>query len=147
MRRKRWRPPNDPMPQARFIWKAVHDRPWPTGWKVKWVGFMRNCWGLTKWGTKEILLSYGDAKRADGHAIDTLLHEFVHVRFPKLRHGREFDRLVAWSKAQLGASHVDAETTAKDQERDTDPTGPASPVRFSPRAGDFPAVCRQSPTP
>jgi len=37
----------------------------------------------------------------DGGAVKTLVHEFVHVRFVGLRHGAEFERLVAWGWKKL----------------------------------------------
>lgn len=174
--RKKWRPPNDPMPQAKLIWQAVYAEPWPKGWRVEWVGFMRGASGLCRYGVKRILLSYGDAKArnkpsevhdqrylnalamafwyalteqsevrstfyADGRrkdtvvrrhydwwvrhaswlrldkvrhsslqrgAVETLLHEFVHLRNgPLLKHGKEFDRLVEWSRKRLSEARVD----------------------------------------
>lgn len=65
MRRKKWKAPNNPTVQARQIWRVVYGEPWPKGWKVKWVGFMRGASGLTSYGRKEIVLNYGDAKRGD----------------------------------------------------------------------------------
>jgi hypothetical protein len=174
-RRKKWKAPNNPTAQAKIIWRAVYNEPWPKGWKVKWVGFMRSATGLTDYRKKVILLNYGDAKSGDRYgydhrdyyrkaiaeafwhalymkdkgaprgttdkdgyvtyteadfarrryewwarrasmlrlemarhatlergAIEVLLHEFVHVRQgPGLKHGKEFDRLVEWSRAKL----------------------------------------------
>jgi hypothetical protein len=162
-RRRKWKAPNNPTVQARQIWRAVYGEPWPKGWKVKWVGFMRGASGLTSYAKREILINYGDAKaqptdlpaqkgsylRAmamafwhslyrrfdygsdlrdidtesylwwariasarriemarhttlERGAIEVLLHEFVHVRQgPGLKHGKEFDRLVEWSRAKL----------------------------------------------
>lgn len=164
-RRRKWKAPNNPTVQARQIWRAVYGEPWPKGWKVRWVGFMRGASGLTNYGRREILLNYGDAKAKPsdlpaqqraywntmamafwhslyrtkpvaGHmgvrddeehaylwnariashrrmemarhttlergAIEVLLHEFIHVRQgPGLKHGKEFDRLVEWSRAKL----------------------------------------------
>jgi hypothetical protein len=151
MRRRRWSPPNNPTTQAKMLWRAVYGEPWPTGWSVRWVGFMRGASGLCKHSTKTILLSYGDAKRLrtpetmtaryhaalasafwhylhdqplTGHfyarhaafnrlelererpqgVIGVLLHEFVHVRHRKLKHGVEFDRLVRWAWDRLNSA-------------------------------------------
>lgn len=154
-RRKRWKAPNNPTVQAKQLWRAIYGDPWPKGWKVKWVGFMRGASGLTRYGSKDVLLSYGDAKsgsRIDHEqqyrqacafafcfalygnkveydwwtrqasrqrrdieehatlergAIEVMLHEFVHMRFgSKLKHGREFDRLVEWARAKLMAAKL-----------------------------------------
>jgi hypothetical protein len=67
---------------------------------VEWVGFMRGAAGLTIWSERRILLSYGDAKRVG--PVDTLLHEFVHVRAGQgFRHGKEFQALEAGMRARL----------------------------------------------
>jgi hypothetical protein len=151
MKRRKWKAPNNPTAPAKQIWRAVYNEPWPTGWTVKWAGFMRGASGLTDYERKEIVLNYGDAKsgkRVDHHmhyqhalsmafwhafhlpfqvgdyewwarrasrerleivrhttmkrgAIEVLVHEFVHVRNPEMRHGKEFDRLVEWARARL----------------------------------------------
>jgi hypothetical protein len=64
-RRRRWAAPVlcNPTAQAKQIWRYVYGEPWPTGWKVKWVGFMRGAAGLCQHSRKRILLSYGDAVR------------------------------------------------------------------------------------
>lgn len=38
-----------------------------------------------------------------GAVVHTLIHEFTHLRNPGLRHGKDFDRLVAWAFARLSA--------------------------------------------
>ena len=88
----RWRAPNNPTVPARQVWSALFPgHPWPRGWRVQWAGFMRGCSGLTIYAERRVLLSYGDARRGD--VLGTLLHEFVHVRCPGLRHGAEFRQL------------------------------------------------------
>ena len=151
-RRRRWRAPNNPTAQAKMVWRAAYDEPWPKGWSVQWVGFMRGAEGLCQYGRKRILLSYGDARKlhtaeafhayyqkglaaafwhtlydnrdyADHYArkasahrlelererpqgvVGILIHEFTHVRFPKLKHGVEFDRLVKWGWDRLHRHH------------------------------------------
>lgn len=103
---RRWKQPNDPTGPARQVWAALFPgEPWPTGWKVRWAGFMRGAAGLCIYGEKRILLSYGDARREsrlqaeaeregrirrEHGPVNTLIHEFVHVRCRGLRHGQEF---------------------------------------------------------
>lgn len=105
-RRRRWKAPNDPTVPARQVWAALFPRePWPPRWRVSWAGFMRGAFGLTIWREHRILLSHGDfARRATRNRgpVDTLLHEFVHVRSPKLRHGREFRAIEQSLRAKLG---------------------------------------------
>lgn len=109
MRRRRWKAPNNPTPQARQVWVALFPKePWPSGWRVKWAGFMRGAAGLTIYGERRILLSYADAKAKTAEAkgwgaVDTLLHEFVHLRCGhQLRHGREFRALENGLRIRLG---------------------------------------------
>ena len=101
-RRKKWKAPNSPTAQARQVWAHVYPgEPWPKGWTVEWAGFMRGVYGLTLYGRRTILLSYGDARRGmatSSHGctgvVEVLCHEFIHMRCGKeLRHGRDFQRL------------------------------------------------------
>ena len=103
--RRRWTAPNNPTPQARAVWAACFPREdWPHGWRVQWAGFMRGALGLLIRSERRILLSYGDAKRAQpGYGVvDTLLHEFVHLRAKGLRHGQEFRELENNLRARIG---------------------------------------------
>ena len=104
-RRKRWKAPNNPTAAAKQVWRHVHpNEPWPKGWRVQWVGFMRGCGGLTVYGRKVVLLSYADARKKDGDVIELLCHEFVHVRCGHtLRHGKDFTRLEQAAVARLYA--------------------------------------------
>ncbi len=52
---------------------------------------MRGCMGLTCYGSKRILINLSDAKKYN--VIATLVHELVHVRCQRLRHGKEFKNL------------------------------------------------------
>lgn len=107
-RRKRWskgRRPKDPQAAARQVWIAAYPgEPWPRGWHVQWVGFMRGALGLCLWDERRILLSWADANRnRDGYGVlGTLLHEFVHVRCPDLRHGPEFCALENAARVRVG---------------------------------------------
>ena len=78
---------------ARSVWAVAYPgEPWPKGWTVQWVGFMRGALGLTIYSERRVCLSYGDRKRQN--PIATLIHEFIHVRHGvRLRHGRDFRRL------------------------------------------------------
>ena len=106
--RRRWKAPNNPTVQARQVWATLFPRePWPKGWRVAWVGFMRGAAGLTIYGERRVLLSYGDhtgpVRKMRAGAVDTLLHEFVHIRCGHgLRHGREFDQLENALRVRLG---------------------------------------------
>ena len=116
-RRRRWQAPNDPTRASRQVWAALFPGdPWPPGWRVEWAGFTRGCYGLTVWSRKMIVLSHGDhsgrpltrgGRRRPG-AVETLLHELVHVRCPKLRHGVEFNRLVNALRVRLGFDPVES---------------------------------------
>lgn len=109
MRSKRkWRAPNNPTVQARILWRAIYHEPWPKGWRVEWAGFMRNTYGLTLWRSRRIVLSYADARRpkpdrfgGTAGVLHVLVHEFTHLRFPGMKHGKEFTRLVEWGWNKL----------------------------------------------
>jgi hypothetical protein len=97
-----WRGPNDPTAAAKQLWRAVYPgEPWPKGWRVRWVGFMRGTLGLACSGAREILLSHGDAAGKRGHVVEVLIHEFIHAR-GVARHGPEFTRLVNRALSRLG---------------------------------------------
>jgi hypothetical protein len=101
-RRRRWKPPNTPTPPARQVWRAVYPgERWPVGWRVEWAGFMRNCGGLTLWHRRLILLNYADCRRITC-AVEILVHEFIHMRHRKLRHGMDFRRLENLARRKLG---------------------------------------------
>jgi hypothetical protein len=85
---------------ARALYRGCFGEPMPKGWKVEWVGFMRGVRGLCCYGEKRILLNMGDVRQGND-ALRTLVHEFIHVRFRGLRHGKEFRRLQASALANL----------------------------------------------
>lgn len=127
-RRRKWRAPNDPTGPARQLWAALFPgHPWPKGWRVQWAGFMRGALGLTIYQERRVLLSWGDfngpalitsrtrrlvtasdlTPRAvtspRPQVLDTMLHEFVHMRAGHtLRHGAEFRRLENGLRERLG---------------------------------------------
>jgi hypothetical protein len=109
---RRWKQPNDPTGPAREVWAALFPgEPWPKGWKVRWAGFMRGALGLCIHGEKRILLSYGDHRRPGRHGpVETLVHEFVHLRCPRLRHGQEFRALERALFTRIGLVEPHEET-------------------------------------
>lgn len=105
--KKRWQPPVFDMGEMRRLYRQLYDEPWPSGWSVRWVGWMPNRLGVCDYSDREIRLSYGDLgpgrkHNRCGEGIRVLLHEVVHMRAPKLRHGREFARLVRSAWERLG---------------------------------------------
>ena len=128
--------PNPTIP-AKQLWAAIYDEPWPKGWRVKWItGFPRDLSnylsGDCNHRTKRIRLSFHsgmiDAYIDDlvrkrwrvffgerppdwrfGGPIETLIHEFVHVRRPRLKHGAAFNRLVNNARKRL-TSHQTGQT-------------------------------------
>jgi len=100
VKRRKRKPAYPPLTAvARRIYRGCFGDPLPTGWRVEYVGFMRGALGLCIEKEKRVLLSWGDLKRSD--ALATLVHEFVHVRVPGLRHGAEFRRLEGAAMRQL----------------------------------------------
>jgi hypothetical protein len=86
--RARWTPPNNPTAPAKQVWRALFPgEPWPEGWRVRWVGFMRGASGFCSYAEREIRLSHGDFNGSRGKPVlATLIHEFVHLRSgPDLR--------------------------------------------------------------
>ena len=104
----RWIPPNDPTKEARQIWDFLfYGSPWPRRLTVRWVrrykaAYAKAIYPDTDWTrVKEIRLAYNLAK-ADGNAVATLVHEFIHVRNPRMRHGKAFEKLVTAACGRLG---------------------------------------------
>ena len=92
MKRRRWKAPNNPTTPARQVWRALWPgEPWPKGWRVVWVGFMRGASGLCDYSTQRILLNHSDGRW--GPVLRTLVHEMIHVRHKGLRHGKDFRRI------------------------------------------------------
>lgn len=63
MRKRKWRPPNNPTGPAKQVYRAIYGEPLPKGWRVEWAGFMRNASGLCIYGERRILLNYADFKK------------------------------------------------------------------------------------
>src|SRR5277367_3757255 len=72
--------------RAKRIWRVLFKEPFPKKWQFVWY-FL----GATDHRCKQLLLVDG---LDDMAAIDTLVHEFVHVKFPHKRHGKGFDKMV-----------------------------------------------------
>lgn len=73
---------------AAQVWRWLFDEPWPKGWRVQWVGFMRGAKGLTIYSERRVLLGWGDFGKK-GNPLPTVIHEFLHMRGFK-RHTKEF---------------------------------------------------------
>jgi hypothetical protein len=92
---------DDPTPDARAIWElSFPDAPWPPGARVRWVPYMRRFSGLCI-GKREVLLSRADLEQDPQEAMDTLLHELVHLRGHG-RHDTAFYRVENECRARLG---------------------------------------------
>jgi len=112
--------------QARAIYRAAFSGDeLPKGWKVSFVdrcvssrrqrfGSSRKInhsparrWGQCWYSRKTIeVLSPSVHPGHEGHGgwICTLIHEFIHQRCPRLRHGQEFDRLIDAALVRVWAS-------------------------------------------
>jgi len=82
-----WKKRDDKLTKrAKRMWRVLFNEPFPKGWHFVWY-FL----GATDHPCKQLLLVDG---LDDRRAIDTLVHEFVHVKFPNKRHGKGFDKMV-----------------------------------------------------
>ena len=72
--------------RAKRIYKVCFDKKFPKGWSFLW-------WfhGATDRHCKQLLHVGGLRDRRD---MDTLCHELLHVRLPKMRHGKQFEKRV-----------------------------------------------------
>lgn len=115
---------------ARQLWRFTYGERWPKGWRVAWIvekGFPTSQYfaGVCIYEKKLILIEYMAGLRdsiADayilgqhwrsffktypeywhfGGVIETLLHEFTHMRYPGLRHGKGFNRRLDEAKRRL----------------------------------------------
>jgi hypothetical protein len=85
-------------------YRGLYGEPWPEGWSVQWERSLgRRRLGDCHWHWKRIRLSAAAlARYQPAQAIETLIHEIVHMRNPKLRHGAEFQRLVRQAYLRAG---------------------------------------------
>ncbi len=72
--------------RARRIYKAIFGERMPKGWQFVWF-FL----GATDAVCKQIMLIDGLYTK---HDMNTLVHELVHVKHPKMPHGKHFEKLV-----------------------------------------------------
>jgi len=82
---------------AAAAWELVFERPWPARWRVLYTSSFWTTLGETDFARRTIKIS-----RKERSPFRTLAHEFVHLRWPRLRHGREFERRSAAICAVLG---------------------------------------------
>ena len=72
--------------RAKRMWKVLFSSSFPKNWRLIW-----NFNGAADRYCRQIMLTGELSERPD---IDTLCHEFLHVKFPKKRHGKAFDKMV-----------------------------------------------------
>lgn len=77
---------------SREIFEVVYPgKKWPEGWRVFWHrSRSKRVYGTCNFTYKSILLNVRMAEE-HGRVVQTLLHEFVHMMNPKLRHGQKFN--------------------------------------------------------
>lgn len=95
---------NDPTIPAKELWAYLFPREaWPDGWRVAWIrSLRRSALGMASHEDRCIYLSATGSRRS-GDVLETLVHEFVHVRCgPKFRHGKEFRKIENGIRARLG---------------------------------------------
>lgn len=94
---------NDPTIPAKQLWAYLFPtEAWPNGWRVAWMrSLQRNALGSASFDDRCIYLSESAARRS-GDVVETLVHEFVHVRCgPHFRHGKEFRKIENGIRARL----------------------------------------------
>ena len=67
--------------QAKELWRLLFDEPFPKDWKI-WFGVD----GVTYLEAKEVHIAAHDPYEG----LRTVIHEFVHVKYPKLQHNQRF---------------------------------------------------------
>ena len=72
--------------RAKRIYKACFSKQFPKGWSFIWY-FL----GATDHSCKQLLHVGGLRERQD---MNVLCHELLHVRLPKMRHGKQFEKMV-----------------------------------------------------
>jgi hypothetical protein len=72
--------------RAKRIYKTCFNKKFPKGWNFIWF-FL----GATDVHCKQLLHVGGLGTRQD---MNTLCHELLHVRIPKMRHGKAFEKMV-----------------------------------------------------
>jgi len=87
---------------ARSLYRAAFNAPLPPGTKVvaSALASVRGWHGSCTRGRPATIVLYNTAHR-DRNEVSTLVHEFIHLRNPRLKHGAEFERLVAAAVARV----------------------------------------------
>jgi hypothetical protein len=86
---------------AQQVWSYLFDDdPWPEGWQVGWMDDPKG-FGCCIWQTKVIALNANLSLQRNEPILATLVHEFIHLRQPRLLHGKHFKRLVVANYALL----------------------------------------------
>lgn len=94
--------PKVSMRAMRQAYSTAFGEPLPRGWAVRF-GVMEGALGRCSYMTKEVILSaHYCGSKPWGSPMRTLMHEFVHVRLPHLRHGDEFDGIVEAACREVG---------------------------------------------
>jgi len=139
MRTRRAPKPRAPRPavdctrQAKQVWAAVYPGdPWPKGWRAVFKSSLTSSYGHCDYRAKTVAL----AKRVRTDVVQTLIHEFVHVRNPGLKHGVTFNRLVRSGAARIGI--VDREPFLPEEAPPRRPTPKLiDRIKADPRVGEF----------
>lgn len=100
---------------AKQVWASLYHTPWPRGWRCVWRDDfppeISDALGFCFDERKHIVLNWVLLK-ADNEPLFNLVHEFMHLRFPRLRHGREFRRILSVTYARLIGDSRPAEMLA-----------------------------------
>jgi hypothetical protein len=93
---------------AKQVWEYVYPEPWPEDWVVRWQDLPSNRLGDCNLHGKLIRLGWVLKYKEEEEVINTLIHEFTHLRHPDLLHSEGFTRRVHGAYCQLnGSSLVD----------------------------------------
>jgi predicted metal-dependent hydrolase len=106
-RDRQWPSEEETTERAKQVWQACYGTPWPDGWRVGWRHFKRrygDCNKHTKlirlnWLHYHHQLHYGWFFHKQ--VLETLVHEFTHLRYPNLKHGPEFRRMILLAYERL----------------------------------------------
>lgn len=94
--------PPDATPTARAIYRFLFGEPWERGWTVYWSPYIARASAFCVRECRFISISVADHYYEGGlDLMATLVHELLHVRYPDLRHGRKFNRMVRECCARL----------------------------------------------
>ncbi|MBV8139206.1 MAG: hypothetical protein JO121_26790 [Deltaproteobacteria bacterium] len=99
---------------ARQVWEHLYATPWPEGWTVRWQARWPRKDGKARvchWERKLIELNWCQTGTPGSYdpILCILLHEFTHLRFPRLCHGKRFTRLVQFTYERLTGERLFAQ--------------------------------------